>query len=115
MAKRKTQTKKPKDLSRIPKPKEKSADFNIGDKVRVYSKIKEGKRTREAFFEGQVIALKGQGKSQTFTVRKIGTNQIPIERIFPKKSPTITRIDLIEKSKRVRRAKLYYLRNQAGR
>ena len=95
-------------------PKE-ATDFNIGDQIRVYFKIKEGKRARETFFEGRVIAFKGSGKSQTFTVRRIGTNQIPIERIFPKQSPKITKIDLIEKGKGFRRAKLYYLRDKIGR
>jgi len=115
MTEGKTQTKKTKSPDQTPNPEVKSTDFNVGDKIRVYSKIKEGKKTREAFFEGQVIAIKGQGNSQTFTVRKIGADQIPIERIFPKKSPIITKINLVEKGKRVRRAKLYYLRHQAVR
>lgn len=94
---------------------EKIAKFDIGDRVRVYFEIKEGKQTHQTFFEGQVIAQKGSGKSQTFTVRKIGTDRVPIERIFPKNSPKISKIDLVEKGKGFRRAKLYYLRNKIGR
>ncbi|KUK84080.1 MAG: 50S ribosomal protein L19, partial [Microgenomates bacterium 39_6] len=87
--------------------KKKIANFKVGDQVRVNFEIKEGKQTRQAFFEGKVIAQKGSGKSQTFTVRKIGADRIAIERIFPKNSPKIVKIDLIEKGKGVRRAKLY--------
>ncbi|MDD3531973.1 MAG: 50S ribosomal protein L19 [Candidatus Shapirobacteria bacterium] len=93
----------------------KIAEFGIGDRVRVYFEIKEGKQTRQAFFEGQVIAQKGSGKSQTFTVRRIGADRVAIERIFPKNSPKISRIDLTEKGGKFRRAKLYYLRNKIGR
>lgn len=94
---------------------EKMAKFDIGDRVRVYFEIKEGKQTRQAFFEGQVIAQKGSGKGQTFTVRRIGADRVPIERIFPKNSPKIAKIDSVEKGKGFRRAKLYYLRNKIGR
>ncbi|MGI6278844.1 MAG: 50S ribosomal protein L19 [Patescibacteria group bacterium] len=109
MAKTKEKTDKKKPL------KKKIASFEVGDQVRVNFETKEGKQTRQAIFEGQVIAQKGSGKSQTFTVRKIGADRIAIERIFPKNSPKIVKIDLIEKGKGIRRAKLYYLRNKVGR
>ena len=105
-----------KKTDQVQKPKAKKiAKFGIGDRVRVYFEIKEGKQTRQAFFEGQVIAQKGGGKSQTFTVRRIGADRVAIERIFPKNSPKISKIDLIEKGKGFHRAKLYYLRNKIGR
>jgi len=115
MAKEKKQAKPKKGSKKDKKPEEKLANFSIGDKIKVYFKIKEGKRTREAFFEGQVIATKGSGNSQTFTVRRVGVDRVAIERIFPKNSPKITKIHLVEKAKKIRRAKLYYLRNQIGR
>jgi large subunit ribosomal protein L19 len=108
MAKNKEKTDKKKS------PKKKIANFEVGDQVRVNLEIKEGKQTHQTFFEGRVIAQKGSGKSQTFTVRKIGADRIAIERIFPKNSPKIIKIDLIEKGENIRRAKLYYLRNKIG-
>jgi large subunit ribosomal protein L19 len=90
------------------------ANFRVGDRVRVYFKIEEGKQTREAFFEGQVIAQKGSDPGKTLTVRKIAADRIPVERIFPLNSPKITKIDLVEKGKGFHRAKLYYLRQQIG-
>jgi len=77
--------------------------FRVGDRIRV--------QLEKAFFEGIVIAQKGRGISKTFTVRRIGANKIAIERIFPLYSPKISKIDILGKAKkRVRRAKLYYLR-----
>ncbi len=84
----------------------------VGETIRVYFKVleKEGK-TRETFFEGDLIAKKGQGKGKTITVRRIGSNKIAIERIFPLYSPLITKIETKSKpKKRARRAKLYYQR-----
>ncbi|MDD3679506.1 MAG: 50S ribosomal protein L19 [Candidatus Shapirobacteria bacterium] len=97
------------------KKERKLAKFSIGDRIKVFFTITEGKQIREAFFEGQVIAQKGTGKGKTFTVRKIAADRVPVERIFPKSSPKITKIDLVEKGKGIRRAKLYYLRNRIGR
>ena len=84
----------------------------VGETIRVYFKVleKEGK-TRETFFEGDLIAKKGQGNGKTITVRRIGSNKIAIERIFPLYSPLITKIETKSKpKKRARRAKLYYQR-----
>lgn len=83
-------------------------DFRAGDSVAVHYNIKEGDRRRNQIFEGVVIAKKGGGFKETFTVRKVsfGTG---VERIFPLHSPLINKIELKRKGK-VRRAKLYYLR-----
>ena len=84
----------------------------VGETIRVYFKIREkGDKTRETFFEGDLIAKKGQGKARTITLRRIGSNKITIERIFPLYSPLITKIETKSKpKKRARRAKLYYQR-----
>ncbi len=93
--------------------KEIKIEPGIGETVRVYSKIKEKDgKIRETFFEGTLIAKKGRGEGKTITVRRLGRNRIAIERIFPLKSPLITKIESIKKpKKRARRAKLYYQRS----
>ena len=88
--------------------------FNVGDTVRVMYRITEGGKTRAQPFEGVVISKKGPGISKTFTVRRVGSDSIGVERIFPLYSPNIEEI-IILKSGRVRRAKLYYLRGKKGR
>lgn len=87
--------------------------FRAGDAVRVHVKIKEGDKERIQAFEGTVIRIRRGGTNATFTVRKISFGQ-GVERIFPLNSPVIDKIDLV-RSGRVRRAKLYYLRNLRGR
>ena len=87
-------------------------EFRVGDTVSVGVKIKEGKRERVQQFEGIVIARKGGGISETFTVRKISSG-IGVERVFPLHSPKIESITVIKKGK-VRRAKLYYSRDIVG-
>ncbi len=87
--------------------------FNIGDVVRVGVAIKEGEKERVQTFEGTVIAKKHGGVSETFTVRKI-SNGIGVERIFPMHSPHVKSVDVVRKGK-VRRAKLYYLRDRVGK
>ena len=84
--------------------------FKIGDIIKVYYKIKEGDKERVQPFEGTVIAKKGAGVSKTFTVRKIGNAKIGVERVFPFHSPNIGKVEVI-KSQKVRRAKLYYMRD----
>jgi large subunit ribosomal protein L19 len=86
--------------------------FNVGDLVKLHLKIIEEGKERETVFNGLVIKIKGRGEEKTFTVRKIGAAQIGIERIFPLNSPWIKKIQ-VEKKGRVRRAKLYYLRNKS--
>ena len=87
-------------------------EFRVGDTVRVDVKIIEGKRERIQAFEGTVVARKGGGVSETFTVRKISYG-VGVERIFPMHSPKIANIEVIKKGI-VRRAKLNFLRNGVG-
>lgn len=87
-------------------------EFRVGDTVRVDVKIVEGKRERIQAFEGVVIARKGAGISETFTVRKVSYG-VGVERIFPIHSPSIANIVVVKKGK-VRRAKLNFLRNIVG-
>ena len=87
-------------------------EFRVGDTVRVDVKIVEGKRERIQAFEGIVIARKGSGISETFTVRKVSYG-VGVERIFPVHSPSIANITVVKKGK-VRRAKLNFLRNIVG-
>ncbi len=88
-------------------------DFSIGDTVRVGVKIREGKNERVQMFEGTVIAFKGTGISKTFTVRRISYG-VGVERVFPRNSANIDSIQVVRKGK-VRRAKLYYLRDRVGK
>jgi large subunit ribosomal protein L19 len=87
--------------------------FEIGDTVRVHAKVIEGEKERIQVFEGVVIARKGRHNSETFTVRKISYG-VGVERIFPVHSPIVSRIDVVRQGK-VRRAKLYYLREKKGK
>ena len=87
-------------------------EFRVGDTVRVDVKIVEGKRERIQAFEGVVIARKGAGISETFTVRKVSYG-VGVERIFPVHSPSIANIVVVKKGK-VRRAKLNFLRDYVG-
>ena len=89
-------------------------DFRAGDTVRVAVRIKEGDKTRVQNFEGLCIAIRGQGTGRTFMVRKIGANSVGVERIFPLYSDSIESIEVVRKG-RVRRAKLFYLRDLKGK
>lgn len=94
----------------------KEVEFGVGDTVGVTQSIKEGDKKRDQTFEGVVIGIKGRAMGRTFTVRRIGTGQIGIERIFPLASPTVKSIKVIKRGTRgVRRAKLYYIRNKSKR
>ena len=88
-------------------------EFRSGDTVSVYTKVVEGSRERIQVFEGTVIARKGSGLKETFTVRKISYG-VGVERIFPLNSPRIDKIEVVKKGK-VRRAKLYYMRKLRGK
>lgn len=91
------------------------SDFRVGDTVKVVYKIIEGSEVRRTQpYEGIVISKKGSGVSKTFTVRRVGAEGIGVERIFPLYSPNIESITVVKKGK-VRRAKLYYLREKTGR
>jgi len=88
-------------------------DFNVGDTVRVYNKIVEGTRERIQTFEGVVIARKNSSVRETFTVRRVSFG-VGVEKIFPLHSPRIDKIEVVKRGK-VRRAKLYYLRDLTGK
>lgn len=85
----------------------------IGDTVKVHIKVKEGSRERIQVFEGTIIAKKHGGISETFTVRRISYG-VGVEKVFPVNSPNIAKIEVVRKGK-VRRAKLYYLRDRVGK
>jgi len=87
--------------------------INIGDTIRVHNRIKEGNRERIQMFEGTVIAKHGGGISETFTVRRVAYG-CGVEKTFPIHSPNVVKVDLIRVGK-VRRAKLYYLRDRVGK
>lgn len=88
-------------------------DFGPGDTVRVHVKVREGEKERIQVFEGVVIGRRGGGVRESFTVRKVSYS-IGVERVFPVHSPNIDRIEVVRHG-RVRRAKLYYLRNLKGK
>ncbi len=85
----------------------------VGDTVKVHVRIKEGDKSRIQVFEGTVIAKKHGGISETFTVRRL-SHGCGVERVFPLHSPVVEKVDIIRKGK-VRRAKLYYLRDRVGK
>ncbi len=87
---------------------------SVGDTVRVHQEIKEGDNQRVQIFEGIVIAIKNRGRNKTFTVRKIGANNIGVEKIFPVYLPSIKKVKVKRKGS-VRRAKLYFLRQKQGK
>lgn len=93
--------------------KENVPEFAIGDTVRVDVKIREGDRERIQAFEGTVIAKKGSGVAETFTVRRVSYG-VGVERVFPLHSPNVEAVKVIRKGK-VRRSKLYYLRDRVGK
>ena len=93
--------------------KENAPVFNIGDTVRVDVKIREGDRERIQAFEGTVIAKKGSGVAETFTVRRVAYG-VGVERVFPLHSPNVAAVKVVRYGK-VRRSKLYYLRDRVGK
>jgi large subunit ribosomal protein L19 len=86
--------------------------FNVGDTIRVHNRIKEGSRERIQMFEGTVIAKRNGGVGETFTVRRISYG-VGVEKTFPIHSPNVVKVDVIRNGK-VRRAKLFYLRDRVG-
>ncbi len=93
--------------------KENVPAFSVGDTVRVDVKIREGERERIQAFEGTVIAKKGSGVAETFTVRRVSYG-VGVERVFPLHSPNVEAVKVIRYGK-VRRSKLYYLRDRVGK
>lgn len=90
-------------------------NIHTGDTLRVHSKVVEGSKTRIQVFEGILIRIQGRAENRTFTVRKIGANEIGVERIWPLNSKTLVKIEVKKKAKNVRRSKLYYLRDLTGK
>lgn len=88
-------------------------DFRVGENVKVHVRIKEGNKERIQIFEGLVTAIKNEGVSKSFTVRKMSYG-IGVERTFPINSPTISRVEII-RSNKIRRSKLYYMRDRQGK
>ena len=93
--------------------KEQAPECNVGDTIRIDVNIREGERERIQQFEGTVIARKGSGVGETFTVRRVSYG-VGVERVFPLHSPNVKNIVVVRKG-RVRRAKLYYLRDRGGK
>ena len=87
--------------------------INIGSTVKVHVRIKEGERERIQIFEGTVIAKNNSGIAETFTVRRVSYG-VGVERVFPVHSPNVAKVELVRNG-RVRRAKLYYLRDRVGK
>ena len=93
--------------------KENAPVLNIGDTVKIHNRIKEGNRERIQLFEGTIIAKNGGGISETFTVRRVSYG-VGVEKTFPVHSPNVEKVEIIRSGK-VRRAKLYYLRDRIGK
>ena len=93
--------------------KENAPEFNVGDTVKVYGKIKEGNRERIQGFEGTVLKKQGGSTRETFTVRKF-SNGVGVEKTWPLHSPNVEKVEVVRKGK-VRRAKLNYLRDRVGK
>lgn len=93
--------------------KETVDDFNVGDTVKVYGKIKEGNRERIQVFEGTVLKIQGGSNRATFTVRKV-SNGVGVEKTWPMHSPNVEKVEVVRRGK-VRRAKLNYLRGRVGK
>ena len=93
--------------------KENAPQFNVGDTVKVYGKIKEGNRERIQVFEGTVLKKQGGSTRETFTVRKF-SNGVGVEKTWPLHSPNVERVEVVRRGK-VRRAKLNYLRGRVGK
>jgi large subunit ribosomal protein L19 len=93
--------------------KESVPEFNVGDTVKVYAKIKEGEKERIQIFEGTVLKRQGGSNRETFTVRKL-SNGIGVEKTWPLHSPNVDKIEVVRKGK-ARRAKLNYLRGRIGK
>ena len=89
------------------------ADFNVGDTVKVYGRIKEGNREGVQVFEGVVMKKQGTGVRKTFTVRKFSSG-VGVEKTWPLYSPNVEKVEVVRRGK-VRRAKLFYLRERVGK
>jgi large subunit ribosomal protein L19 len=93
--------------------KKDAPQFNVGDTVKVHVRIKEGERERIQLFEGTVLAKKHGGIEETFTVRRVSYG-VGVERVFPLHSPNVEKVEVVRRG-RVRRSKIYYLRDRVGK
>lgn len=89
--------------------------IHIGDTIRVHSKVVEGSKSRLQVFEGILIRLQGRAENKTFTVRKIGAGGVGVERTWPLDSRSLAKIEVKKKANKVRRSKLYFLRDLTGK
>lgn len=101
------------EINEILIPKKDIPEFNTGDNVSVHYKIIEGSKERIQIYRGDIIYVKGEGISKSFCVRKL-SNGVGVERVFPMNSPMIDKIELNKKGK-VRRSKIYYIRELTGK
>lgn len=92
----------------------KEVQVHVGDIIRVHNRVVEGNKERVQIFEGMLLGIRGRGDNRTFTVRKIASGNIGVERIFPVISPWIVKME-VKKKGQVRRAKLNYVRKQSSR
>jgi len=90
-------------------------NIHVGDTIRVHTKVIEGTKSRIQVFEGILISLRGRGENKTFTVRKIGAGGIGVERTWPLDSRSIAKMEVKKKAGKIRRSKLYYLRDLVGK
>lgn len=88
--------------------------ITVGDTIKVHQQFKSGDKTQTQSFEGLVISIKGRENSKTFTVRKIASDGIGVEKIWPVNCPSVTKVEL-KRPGNTRRSKLYYLRNRLGK
>lgn len=96
--------------------KHKDTQFGVGDTVRVVQTIKEGDKERKQAFQGMVIGIRGEGENKSFTVRRVGAQQVGIERIFPLNAPVIDKVEVVrEGTKGSKKAKLYFTRGKSAR
>lgn len=89
--------------------------IHIGDNLRVHSKVQEGGKTRVQAYDGILISLRGRGENKTFTVRRMGAGGVGVERTWSVDARSLVKIEVKKKATKVRRAKLYYLRQRIGR
>ncbi len=92
----------------------KDVNFSVGDTIRVHQKIQDGDKSRTQIFEGVVISIQNRESGRSFRVRRVASNGVGVERLFPALAPSIERIE-VKQAGAVRRAKLFYLRNRIGK
>ncbi|KKQ67095.1 MAG: 50S ribosomal protein L19 [Candidatus Daviesbacteria bacterium GW2011_GWA2_38_24] len=95
--------------------KYKDKELKVGDTIRAKTTVVEGNKTRIQTFEGVIISLRGRDSNKTMTVRRVGARNIGVERTWPLDSKSIVDIDVVKRARKVRRAKLYFLRNIVGK